>query len=279
MLALDPANGERRWDATSGEPHARSALRLCGVRNGRLYLTGLGDGQDRGYTVDGYHVWALDLATRKAAWFHGGGRAPLFVGLPPRGEHLAFADSGVVTVLNAAGKVAWRRKEETVTLGGAGRHVLVVDRNGRLAALEQRRNKEVWSRSDAVVTPLHDSLVTNEKGDVLYVHLRDVDHGLSLAALDSDTGRQRWRAPLPAGGDDDSRDLGTRLLYDGDNLYRLGADATVWAFDPTNGRPRWRYTGPRDADPSNLAWAAGDGKVCVADPSGSWVATLPANGA
>lgn len=279
VLAIDLAKGKAAWTATLDRPHTQGVLRFCGVLDGTAYLIDFGDGKDHGPSPAGYHVWALDLASRKTSWFHGEDAGLIFSALPQRGDGALFASTTRLRALDAKGEVAWSKKVEPHTVDAAGRYFVLVDGGGRMSALDAATGKSVWEVPDAVPMSLRgDGIATDKDGRVLYALWQDKDHGYSLGALDSGTGRTRWKVPVPADSKD-SRSFGARLLCADGNLYRMGADSVVWAFDPSNGKPRWKYTGMKGTDPSKLAWTAGDGRLCLSDPTATTVAALHANGA
>ncbi|MFI5526262.1 protein kinase [Streptomyces platensis] len=279
VLAIDLANGKAAWTATLDRPHTRGVLRFCGILDGTAYLMGFGDGRDHGPTPVGYHVWALDLASRKTSWFHGEDADLIFSALPRRGDHALFAGTTRLRALDADGKAAWTKKAEPHTVDAAGRHFIVVDGSSRMSALDPATGKSVWTVPDIAPASLRGGgIATDQDGKILYALWQDKDHGYSLGALDSGTGRTRWKVPLPADSKD-SRSLGARLLCADGNVYRMGADSVVWACDPSNGKPRWKYTGMKGTDPTKLAWTAGDGRLCLSDPTATTVAALHANGA
>ncbi|WP_432146532.1 protein kinase domain-containing protein [Streptomyces sp. bgisy084] len=279
VLAIDLANGKAAWTATLDRPHTRGVLRFCGILDGTAYLIGWGDGKDHGPNPAGYHVWALDLASRKTSWLYGENADLIFSALPQRGDHTLFAGTTRVRALDAEGEVAWSKQAEPHTLAAAGRHFVLVDGGSRMSALDPATGKSLWTVPDVVPASLRgDGIATDKDGKILYALYQDKDHGYSLGALDSGTGRTRWKVPLPADSKD-SRSFGARLLCADGNLYRMGPDSVVWACDPSNGKPRWKYTGMKGTDPTKLAWTAGDGRLCLSDPTATTVAALHANGA
>lgn len=168
-------------------------------------------------------------------------------------------------------------------VAAAGRHLVVGDTKYRLYVLDPATGKTLCSWTDILsVTGRPEGIVTDEDGTTVYA-LRIDDskaspRDFSLAALDPATGRTRWATPLPT----DSKATGTvgaRLLYADGNVYRMDGASVVWALDPANGNPRWKYTGMSSRDPANLAWAAGDRRLCVADAAAGTIASLNSNGA
>ncbi|MFE1176355.1 PQQ-binding-like beta-propeller repeat protein [Streptomyces sp. NPDC058773] len=281
VVAIDLDKGKAAWTATLDRPHTQGVLRFCGVMDGTAYLIGFGDGKDHGGpTPSGYHVWALDLTTRKTAFFHGEDADFIFSALPQRGDHALFAGPTRLRALDTKGGVAWTTKREPHTVDAAGQHFIVVDGTMRMSALDPATGKSVWTAAGAVAPASlrGNGIATDKDGRVLYALWQDKDNGYSLGALDGGTGRTRWKTPLPADSKD-SRSLGARILYADGNLYRMGADSVVWACDATNGKPRWKYTGMKGTDPTKLAWTAGDGRLCLSDPTATTVAALHANGA
>ncbi|MFD7410379.1 protein kinase domain-containing protein [Kitasatospora purpeofusca] len=276
LLAVDPATGTEVWRAETEGFRTAGVLQVLGVRAGRAYLFGLGDGTGK---VTGGHVWAVDLAARKTAWFRGLDGYALFGALPPEGDRLFVGAEKTVQGLDGDGRTAWSRDTALSGFGAVGgRFLTVVD--GVLSALDAATGEPVWTVPGVLPTAggSGNAVAASEDGALLFCQLKDSDGGSSLGTLDAATGAVRRRTPLPREPDQGLPAVARLQCADG-NVYRLGADAVLWALDPADGRPRWKFTGLRGSDPQNLSWTAGGGRVCLADPSAGTVASLFANGA
>ncbi|MFJ4670140.1 protein kinase domain-containing protein [Kitasatospora purpeofusca] len=276
LLAVDPATGKEVWRAETEGFRTAGVLQVLGVRAGRAYLFGLGDGTGK---VTGGHVWAVDLAARKTAWFRGLDGYALFGALPPEGDRLFVGAEKTVQGLDGDGRTAWSRDTALSGFGAVGgRFLSVVD--GVLSALDAATGEPVWTVPGVLPTAggSGNAVAASEDGALLFCQLKDTDGGSSLGTLDAATGAVRRRTPLPRESDQGLPPVARLQCADG-NVYRLGADAVLWALDPADGRPRWKFTGLRGSDPQNLSWTAGGGRVCLADPSAGTVASLFANGA
>ncbi|MFG3053695.1 protein kinase [Kitasatospora sp. NPDC048239] len=136
LLSIDPAGGKLDWQATLDQPHAGGVLRFCGFLGGRAYVIGMGDGRDYGLVSQGYHVWAVALATHRTAWFQGDGTLILQSALPQGDDRALFAGPDEVKALDGKGDISWSKKIATVGVAAAGRHFLVTDKDGNLSALD-----------------------------------------------------------------------------------------------------------------------------------------------
>ncbi|OII59788.1 hypothetical protein BJP40_12655 [Streptomyces sp. CC53] len=275
VLAVRTADGGDPWTATLADRRAVGVLAVPGVRDGRAYLLPLtGDGTD----ASGTAVWALDLTTRRTLWVHPAEAAPLFWGLPRSGGGLLYADTDRMVAVDGKGRTAWSKKAKPVLVGAAGRHFLVADATGTLSALDPATGRQAW-RTPGVVgaSARGGGVATDPRGTVAFVLLQE-DGGFALTALDAASGKPRWRRSVPADAEG-SGHFGARLLYGDGHVYRMGADGMLWAFDASNGDPRWKYGGFTGNSPMSLAWAAGDGRLCICDTGATTVASLDANGA
>ncbi|MFJ4092901.1 PQQ-binding-like beta-propeller repeat protein [Kitasatospora sp. NPDC089913] len=275
LLAVDPTTGKEAWRAETGGHRTAGAIQILGVRAGRAYLFGLGDGTGK---FTGGHVWAVDLATRETAWFRGFDGFALVGALPPEGDRLLVGGEKTVQGLDRDGRTAWSR-DTVLSAAGAvgGRFLTVVD--GVLSALDAATGEPAWTVPGVlpVAGGSGNAVAASEDGTVLFCLLKDTDGGASLGTLDAATGAVRRRTPLPRESDRGLPPVARLQCADG-NVYRLGADAVLWALDPADGTPRWKFTGLRGTDPQNLSWTAGGGRVCLADSSAGTVASLFANG-
>ncbi|MFF5284353.1 PQQ-binding-like beta-propeller repeat protein [Streptomyces sp. NPDC013171] len=276
VLSVRMADGKDPWTATLAGHDSAGALGFPGVRDGRAYVLPLTRDES---TVGELNVWALDLAGRRTAWLHEARAMPVFWSLPRSGGGLLYADTERIVAVGAKGTVAWSKEFRAALAGAAGPYYLVVDDHGTLTAFDAATGERAWTVPDVLgASRLGDGVATDERGTVAYVLVRDADDGLSLVALDAATGKARWRRPIPADAPG-SPAPGARLLCADGNVYRIGADGMLWAFDAANGKPRWKYGGFKGIAPANLAWAAGDRRLCISDTGATTVAALDANGA
>ncbi|GGY89759.1 hypothetical protein CP967_31875 [Streptomyces nitrosporeus] len=270
VLGVRMSDGGQPAVAALTETGSLGVASFCGVRDGRAHLFTMA-GQDG----KGGGVWALDLASRRTAWFHPGETETLFSAVPRPGESMLYSGRSRVVGLDGEGKTVWK-KEITATLAAAGRYAFLHGTGGDLTAVEPGTGREAWKTEGAVGASARGGGVASDTGGaVVFVLLRDGDDGFALAALDSATGEAKWRKPVPAG----AAKAGARLLHSDGNVYLMGADCVVWALDASKGAFRWKYSGWKGKDPMDLAWDAGDGRLCLSAPRTRTVATLYANGA
>ncbi|WP_220214794.1 outer membrane protein assembly factor BamB family protein, partial [Streptomyces shenzhenensis] len=280
VLALDVTSGDIAWKAAVDTPaDTTGVLGWWGVRDGTAYLT-VHVGK-AGLTTA---IVAFDLASRKVRWSHDVDGIPLYAALPDGSGRFVFATESRLTALTTAdGKQAWTRTMKPGLVAAAGPRLVVGDTKYRLHVLDPATGKTLRSWTGMLsVTGRPEGIATDEGGTTVYALRIDdqkaAPRDFSLAALDPATGRTRWATPLPADGKATGT-AGARLLYADGNVYRMDGASVVWALDPANGKPRWKYTGMSSRDPANLAWAAGDRRLCVADAAAGTIAGLNANGA
>ncbi|MGV9267626.1 protein kinase domain-containing protein [Kitasatospora sp. NPDC003701] len=279
LLAFTLADGKLDWRLAQGRKNAAGGLSFAGIRAGKAYLLGLGDGNDHGALVPaGTHVWTVDLATRQSLWFHGEDTMLLQSTLPSD-DRIVVSNLDQLKALDGKGETVWERRLAALGLGTAGTYVLAPDKDGTLTALTPDTGSPAWTVGGVVGASLRgDGFATSEDGRVLHVLWQDGDGGFSVGAVDPANGRTAWRTPLPPDSPE-APYLGARLLRADGNLYRMGADAVLWALDPANGEARWKYSGLKGKDTSKLAWTAGAGRLCVSDTTTRTITSLPAKGA
>ncbi|MFC8294676.1 PQQ-binding-like beta-propeller repeat protein [Streptomyces sp. NPDC057250] len=278
VLSVRTADGKDARVTLLDDPPAIGVLSFPGVRAGRAFLSPL---LEAGSGTTSTAVWAVDLAGRRTAWVHTTEATPVFWGLPSTGGGLLYADAQRLVALDAGGRTAWTKETAAVLVGAAGRYFLAADKQGTLSALDPADGRAVWKVPKVVpASPRGGGCATDEKGETVFVLLRDEDGGMSLTALGAADGKTRWRTPLPAepaGGSLGA--LGARLLCADGNVYRMGADGTLWAFSAASGAARWKFGGFKGNDLLKVAWSAGDRRLCVSDVAATTVAALDANGA
>ncbi|MFI6444384.1 protein kinase [Kitasatospora sp. NPDC050543] len=279
LLSFDLADGKLDWKVAQNQKNSLGEISFTGIRAGKAYLLGMGDGSDRGLLAGGSHVWAVDLTARRTLWFHGEDALVAQAALLPGSDRVVISNLDQLKALDAKGEVAWTRKLAAFGVAAAGQYFLAPDTAGALIALDPKDGSPAWTVNGVLGASLRgDGFPTSEDGSVLYCLWKDADGGFSLGTLDPANGRTGPRTPLvldgPAGGA-----AGARLLCADGNVYRMGADAVLWALDPANGKARWKYSGLKGKDPSKLAWTAGAGRLCVSDTTTQTITSLPAKGA
>ncbi|WP_220140211.1 outer membrane protein assembly factor BamB family protein [Kitasatospora acidiphila] len=282
LLAIDLADGTVRWSAVCDQQGLMGAYRMIGVIGNRAQLVGLGDGQVHPGPVavgSSTNVWAVDLSSRQGAWFHGDPETLVYEALQQGGDHSVVASGGHCLALDANGKVVWTKNQAASVVAAIGKYFLLADQNGAPVAVDPLTGNQVWSAPGPLRQSIYnDAIAVSPDGSTFYGLWKDKDNGQSLAAVDSATGHDRWRTPLPADAPDTKNSSGARLLQADGNLYWMADDAVVWAFDPAAGKPRWRFSGFKGTNPAALGWSAGDSRLCIVDPNGMAVAVLPSNG-
>jgi outer membrane protein assembly factor BamB/tRNA A-37 threonylcarbamoyl transferase component Bud32 len=278
ILALDTTSRKFLWKTVLDKPaDTTGVLRWWGIRDGTAYLT---VGTKSGSTS----IVAFDLASRKVRWSYPNPSDAIPVyGTPTdaSGSPFVFGSVKGLTALTAGGKRAWTRTTPAGLIATAGRHLVVGTTGLRLSELDPATGEPRWSKAGMLASAtLGTGVATDTDGTTLYALRLDDKEGVdfSLLAVDPATGRTRWTAPLPTDGKAIGA-AGSRLLYADGNLYRMDGASVVWALSPSNGKPRWKYTGLSSRAPMDLTWDAGNGRLCVTDAEAGTIATLNANGA
>ncbi|MBP0454191.1 protein kinase [Kitasatospora sp. RG8] len=277
LLAFTLADGKLDWRVAQDRKKTM-ATSFVGIRAGKAYLLGIGDGKDHGAGLGGGNVWAVDLAARKSLWFHGEDTTPIQATMLP-GDRIVVSDLDQLKALDAKGEIAWARKLATYGIGTAGKYVLAPNPDGTLTALDpDASGSPVWTVSGVTgASKGGGGFAAGEDGTALYFLWKDTDGGHSVGTLDTSNGRTGRRAPLPLDSQE-SAAIGSRILCADGNLYRMGSDAVLWALDPATGKARWKYSGLKGKDTTKLAWTAGAGRLCVSDTITQTITSLPAKG-
>ncbi|MEV8225356.1 protein kinase [Streptomyces sp. NPDC079167] len=274
LLGFRTSDGKDARTTTLTETGGVGLSAFCGVRDGRAHTVVMG-----GSEAGDFGLWAVDLGSRRTAWYEDAQVTPISWALPSTGGGLVYAGVDRVVALDGKGSVAWSKKTQPSGVAAAAPYVMVIGTTGMLYALEPGTGREAWKAKGVVgASGRGDGIATDPTGAVLYTLWNDKGGGFSLAALETATGEVRWKVPVPADAKG-STYLGARLLYADGNVYRMGADGVVWAFNASNGKPRWKYSGWKGTNPLDLAWSAGDGRLGLSNPNTTTVAALNANGA
>ncbi|WP_083462217.1 protein kinase domain-containing protein [Kitasatospora griseola] len=276
LLAIDPGDGKVDGRVTLDQPQAIGVTRFAGIRGGIAYVVGVGQGRRQG----GSNVWAVDLAGRRTAWFHGEDLLLLEAALLPGGDRILVSSADRLKALDATGAVAWTAGLQSFGIAAGGGWFLTPDKDGALTALDPATGRPVWSAPGIAGPRMTGSAFAHGPDDsLLHCLWTDSDGGYSVGALDLKSGTPRRRTPLPPDGPGTGAGAyGADLLYADDTLYRIGRDAVVWALDPATGRARWKYSGLKGADPTTLTWTAGAGRLCIAAQRPTILTALPAKG-
>ncbi|MET9885563.1 PQQ-binding-like beta-propeller repeat protein [Streptomyces sp. NPDC006430] len=274
LAAISLTDGTFRWKTSLDRAGTLGTYKICGISGGRASVITVGDSR-----TAGFGVWNIDLASHRTAWFQQADTTVVFSAVPRTGDRTVISDLSRIKAFDGRGEVVWTQDVATGAMTAAGRYLVVADSGSTMAAFDQTTGAKAWTVPGAVPSSQRgEGLATDRDGTALYALLKDRDGGASLAAVDPATGKPTWRAPLPP-EPKDTADTGARLLHADGNVYRMGPDSVIWAFDASNGKPRWKFTGMKGRNPAELAWTAGDGRVCISDTGASTVAALHANGA
>ncbi|MFF0388061.1 protein kinase [Kitasatospora sp. NPDC004615] len=274
LLAIDPAEGKTDGKVTLDQPHAAGVLRFAGIRSGTAYVIGLGQGQHQ----DGSNMWAIDLAGRRTAWFHGDDALLVEAALLPGSDRVLVSTADRLKAIDGSGTVTWQAGIQSFGIAAGGGWFLTPDKEGTLTALDPATGKAAWNVRGITTPRLGGSAYAHGPDDsLLHCQWTDADGEFSIGAVDLKSGAPRWKTPLPPDGNGIGNGAyGADLLHADDTLYRIGRDSVVWALDPATGKPRWKYSGYKGTDPATLTWTAGAGRLCVSAPKPSILTALPA---
>lgn len=274
VRALDPRTGKIRWSRTadtSGATHVTAGTDA-------VYLF---DARDGNSTAD-YTLRALDAASGATRWTH---RVPFFPwGTAATGPVVCFANGDEVKALNAEdGRPRWTARVSGSPTFMAAAGLVVMSGDGVLTGLDAGRGRIRWRRelpTSAVQTVISDGVVfgRDNAGTVYAIRTDDgttawrkafdyrgsvrhagggllyvVEPDGLVRAFRAGTGRLVWsRQPAPEGASSGSA---ATLGLSGDTLWVQGADLTVYALAPADGRVLWTYAAQAATDSPSLRGA------------------------
>jgi eukaryotic-like serine/threonine-protein kinase len=238
LYALDPATGQRRWEAGLGRPAGSGVGLAFDGRNARLLVGALG------------RILALDPRSGQTLWEHvvdGTGPTPTL--LPAAGDDTVFAAGrGQARALDpATGGVRWTHPlpDGPTSAPHAVAEVCVLATSSHLLALDAASGRRRWaiplesdSAPDRVI-----SLVVSEG-------LAVVPGDTGLTSVDVGSGAVVWRAGLRTRPAPEQRF--PQMVAAGGTLAVLG-DGRVHAFGLHTGDPRWAYPVVRGPDLESMA--------------------------
>lgn len=233
-MALDAGSGEILWRQNMGAP-----FRAAPAVSGGVVVSVTRDNRAFGFdAAAGELLWRVAGASTEAGLL--GGASPAITG---NVALVPFSSGEVVAIEARTGRRAW-----TAVLGGgrrglarssisdvtgdpvvAGQLVLAANQSGRIAAIEGRTGRRVWTRSIGSAAPLWVA------GDSVFF----VSDASDLMRLSVSTGATIWSTPLPAFEDpEDSEDP---INYSGPVLVEGRVLVTsslgeILAFDGVQGR-------------------------------------------
>lgn len=236
VLALDPANGQKKWEINT--PSAvRGSLTF---NSGRLYIVTLDD-----------QTLALNPTNGETLWKHQGvteGAGLLGAPSPAAQDSAvisAYSSGDIVALRPETGSEAWddnltgvaEAQSRAVTkLSGFrghpvidGDHVIVGNAATRLVAIHIPSGERVWQKEfGSTQTPW-------VAGNMIYV----VTPQNELVGLFKDTGAVRWVRQLARFEDPDDKEdpvFWSGPVLAGDRLWVASSDKTLLAIDPATGK-------------------------------------------
>ncbi|MBX6323430.1 MAG: PQQ-binding-like beta-propeller repeat protein [Rhodospirillaceae bacterium] len=243
VLALDPANGERRWEVSLPAPmHAPPT-----ISDGRVFVQTVDDHLFVLAADDGRQLWDYEGVSEPTTLL--GGPSPAVLGTV---AVVAFSSGEVFAFQVETGRVLWSE-----SLGGAGlvpgsastlsdiRGSPVIDRDlvfaasyaGTLAALDLRRGGRAW---DAGIGSAQQPWVA---GDYLYVLTNDAE----LVCMRRTDGRIRWVTQLPRFQDPEEKSgpiYWSGPVLGGDRLIVTSSAAEAYSVSPYTGAILGRFELP-----------------------------------
>ena len=221
LLALDPANGARRWEfATEG-----SVLAAPAVAGGRVFFGSFD-----------HHVYALDAKSGRLLWKMDPGAPVVSTPAVDAGRVIVGSRSYDLFGLDPKkGQVLWNRYfwfswvESSAAIRGGIAYLGSSD-GALLQAFETRGGRPVW-RTDVYGWAWGQPAVTAERIYLGSVGIRNymVEHSGGALAVDRATGRAVWRHPA-APRDQGTCGFGGSPAAGGGLVFFPGLDGRLYAF-------------------------------------------------
>jgi outer membrane protein assembly factor BamB len=242
VIALDPASGERRWEAgIPGLVHAPPA-----ISDGRVFVLTVDDQLFVLAADDGRQLWTYQAPSEPTVLL--GGPTPAVLGTV---MVAAFSTGELFAFQVETGQVLW--SEQLGALGPSGlsatltdiRGAPLIDRDlsfavsyaGTLAAMDLRRGGRAW---DAGIASAQTPWIA---GDFLYLLTNDSE----LVCITRADGRVRWTRPLPRYEDPQEREgpiYWSGPVLGGDRLLVTSSVGDAYSVSPYTGAVLGRFELP-----------------------------------
>lgn len=245
VFCLDRNGGELMWQHTAwtGEPepiHKMNswASSTCAT-DGEVVVAFFGRGGLHGYTIDGQHLWSLDLGPFESPW--GVAACPILVGDLVIQNCDADAGARIVAVNKRTGDIAWDTKRPDnrgwstpIIVPVAGTNQVVVNGHTGVRAYDPKDGREIWfcqsmkGRGEPTVTPVAGNLcVVNGLSGDMYAVQPDGRGDVSATHM-------KWHTPRKAG-----RDLPSPIAAD-DYVIVVSMSGVASGYDGRDGREIWK---------------------------------------
>lgn len=245
VFALDPNNGETRWEGETLLPIRAAPT----VANGQVYVISLDN-----------RLYAFDAESGERSWdFAGIEEETAFIGAaaPVANDDsvvAAFSSGEVVSVMARNGRALWddslagfRQSDRSRDLSHI-RGMPVLDRGlltaisnaGRMVAIDQRRGLRVWEASIGGIEMPWSS------GNMVYT----LSNNNELVALLREEGTVRWVAQLPRFEDEEDQEdaiIWYGPVMGGGNLIIAGSNGELRLYDARSGEMTNRLNLPAGA--------------------------------
>jgi outer membrane protein assembly factor BamB len=184
---------------------------------------------------------------------------------PLIGDGRIFAFSGVTNQVpqlhafdQATGRIIWSKPAQRTRIAYDGGRLFTLDADGRLAALDPRDAREIWSTQLTGMSHYDDD--PTAVGGVVYVV--GASPGNKVYAVSQSDGRLLWAADFPHGGSDSSPAVAGGLVY----VSWAGPQA--YALEAGTGAVRWHHSGPTTGG-GGVTPVVSAGRVFVRDTGNS----------
>lgn len=245
VFCLDARDGHTLWEqvAWTGEPepiHQMNswASATCAT-DGKIVVASFGRGGLHAYTIDGEHLWSLDLGKFECPW--GTAACPVIVGDLVIQNGDADADAFIAAFDKQSGKKIWRQPRPNnrgwstpIVIEAAGRTELALNGHTGVTAYDPATGEELWhcqsfaGRGEPTVTPAGELLfaVNGLSGDVYAV--RPGGKGDVTAT------RMAWHTPRRGGRDTPSP------IAIGEYILVTDMKGVITCYDRDSGREVWK---------------------------------------
>ena len=243
VLCVDARNGQVLWEqvAWEGEPEKSHVLNgwasaTCAT-DGEVVVAFFGKGGLHAYSVDGQHLWSLDLGTFAGPW--GTAASPVIVGDRVIQNGDSEQDAFIAAFDRRTGKTVWRQKRPDfrgwstpILVQRAGRDEVVLNGHTGVTAYDAANGSTRWSTQSS--SGRGEPCVTPGPG-LLYVVCGLAGDMYALQPGDASAEQQVvWTAARRSG-----RDLASPVVA-GDYVLVTSMNGIATCYDAKTGKEWWK---------------------------------------
>ncbi|WP_330631171.1 outer membrane protein assembly factor BamB family protein [Halocatena halophila] len=232
LVALDAETGKKRWRV---EFPVKAELSSVTVGDGLLYVVG-GDIDGGEYT----YLYCLQPEDGSVRWRQRIDREEHSTAGAPHVENglvIATQPETVTAYDTRTGETVWSvsQRQTPIKDQESANGQLFITRARGIVSYDRTSGDELWSALPRVQELSIEAIADG----TIYVH-ESTDPGITVIALDAETGEQRWKQAFSQNG------YVTEMATDVDHLYvdiyRRGENGTIVALNRTDGSEQWRTT-------------------------------------